>query len=227
MFTALNPGISRRRTTLLSVSIAFHGLLLVWLLSPPSPKFLAPSSVAVGVPGGSVTALYWPTHQAARNDSPSAALGPERQEARKRLTWNRPPKARKAELPEPSHARIEAEAQAPDSGSGNPTPPAGVPYGSQGSPFGDEVRPALPVAAYDPVVDPNELPGHIEGSIVVEITIDDKGNIVQKTVLQSLGPAIDNKVLAALENWHFRPATRNGVAIPSKQDVYYHFKPQA
>jgi hypothetical protein len=45
-------------------------------------------------------------------------------------------------------------------------------------------------------------------------------------VLQSLGAAIDNKVLAALENWHFRPATRNGVAIPSKQDVYYHFKPQ-
>jgi TonB family protein len=109
---------------------------------------------------------------------------------------------------------------------GNPSPPAGTPYGSQGSAFGDEVRPALPINAYEPVVDPNELPGHVEGSIVVEITIDDRGNIVQKTVLQSLGAAIDNKVLAALENWHFRPATRNGVAIPSKQDVYYHFKPQ-
>ena len=27
----------------------------------------------------------------------------------------------------------------------------------------------------------------------------------------------------ALDNWRFRPATRNGVAIASKQDVYYHF----
>jgi hypothetical protein len=30
-------------------------------------------------------------------------------------------------------------------------------------------------------------------------------------------------VLEALENWRFRPATRNGIAIPSKQDVFYHF----
>ena len=35
--------------------------------------------------------------------------------------------------------------------------------------------------------------------------------------------SIDGKVLEALENWRFRPATRNGVAIPSKQDVFYHF----
>jgi hypothetical protein len=45
-------------------------------------------------------------------------------------------------------------------------------------------------------------------------------------VVQSLGPAIDAKVLAALENWRFRPATRDGVPIPSKQDVVYHFKPR-
>jgi hypothetical protein len=44
--------------------------------------------------------------------------------------------------------------------------------------------------------------------------------------VQSLGPAIDEKVLAALENWHFHPATRDGVPTPSKQDVVYHFKPR-
>ena len=42
---------------------------------------------------------------------------------------------------------------------------------------------------------------------------------MQKIVLQSLGPAIDQKVLAALENWRFTPASKNGVPIPSKQDV--------
>jgi len=61
---------------------------------------------------------------------------------------------------------------------------------------------------------------------VIEITIDESGNIVNRVVVQSLGPAIDGKVLAALENWHFRPATRDGVPIPSKQDVVYHFKPR-
>ena len=36
-------------------------------------------------------------------------------------------------------------------------------------------------------------------------------------------PAVDAKVLAALEKWQFTPASKNGVPIPSKQDVYYHF----
>jgi hypothetical protein len=40
-----------------------------------------------------------------------------------------------------------------------------------------------------------------------------------------MDPAIDEKVLAALESWHFHPATRDGIPIPSKQDVHYHFKP--
>jgi TonB family protein len=226
-FVAVNAEVSGRRATSLSLSIAFHVLLLGWLLYPPSLKFLAPSSVAAGVRGGSVTTLYWPAHEKTANTSPGASQ-PQQHEARKPLVWKNQSsnKTRKAQEQKPSPATIEAESQSPDAGSGNPAPSAGVPYGSQGSAFGDEIRPALPVYAYDPVVDPNELPGHVEGSIVVEITIDDKGNIVQKTVLQSLGPAIDKRVLAALEIWHFRPATRNGVAIPSKQDVYYHFKPQ-
>jgi len=225
-FTPVNADISGRRTASLSLSLAFHGLLLGWLLYPPTLKVLAPSSVAAGVSGGSVTTLYWSTHEKTTNDLPGTARL-EHRGVRKRLIWKEQAfKIRRTQPPEPARGPTEAQSQSPGSSLGNPSPPAGTPYGSQGSAFGDEVRPALPINAYDPVVDPNELPGHVEGSIVVEITIDDRGNIVQKTVLQSLGAAIDNKVLAALENWHFRPATRNGVAIPSKQDVYYHFKPQ-
>jgi len=43
-------------------------------------------------------------------------------------------------------------------------------------------------------------------------------------VLQSLGPDIDTKCLAALDNWRFQPATRNGAPIPSKQDAIFPFK---
>jgi hypothetical protein len=39
-----------------------------------------------------------------------------------------------------------------------------------------------------------------------------------------MGPKLDEKFLAALENWHFQPATRNGVAIASKQDAIFHFR---
>jgi TonB family protein len=63
----------------------------------------------------------------------------------------------------------------------------------------------------------------IEGDVIVEVTIDEQGTIVQRVVLHSLGPAVDNRVLAALEKWQFTPASKNGIPIPSKQDVYYHF----
>jgi TonB family protein len=102
--------------------------------------------------------------------------------------------------------------------------PAGSPLGTvlDGPLTGEEVRPALPVVSPDPHVAADEL-GSLQGDVIVEVTIDEKGNIVQKVVVQSLAPAIDSKVLKALENWRFRPATRNGIAIASKQDVYYHF----
>jgi protein TonB len=101
---------------------------------------------------------------------------------------------------------------------------AGPRYGTlnRGPVSGDEIRPALPVATFDPVAYPWELPDS-EGNVVVEIVIDERGEIVAKTVLQSLGPKLDEKVLLALQNWRFQPATRNGSPIASKQDAIFHF----
>ncbi len=105
---------------------------------------------------------------------------------------------------------------------------AGLPYGTltRGQLYGDELRPALPIQTSDPVVFPWQLPT-TPGNEVIEITIDERGDIVKKTVLQSLGSDIDSKCLAALENWHFHPATRNGTPIPSKQDAIFPFKARA
>src|SRR5207244_12846753 len=87
-----------------------------------------------------------------------------------------------------------------------------------------DVRPALPIVSPDPRVEVADLPdGMRKGDEIIEITIDAQGNIVQEIVISSLSSTVDAKVLAALENWHFLPATRFGVPIPSKQDVHYHF----
>lgn len=119
-------------------------------------------------------------------------------------------------LPPPEAAESTATASS--------APPSGSVYGSSlvGSPIGQEVRPALRVKGSEPTVNPAEFAG-LEGNVVIEITIDDRGNVVEKNLLQSLSPGVDRKVLAALEDWHFLPATRDGVAISSKEDVYYHF----
>ena len=81
----------------------------------------------------------------------------------------------------------------------------------------------MPIATSDPVVYPWQLPDSA-GNEVIEITIDERGEITRKIVLQSLGAEIDNQCLTALESWHFRPATRNGAPIASKQDAIFPFK---
>jgi hypothetical protein len=42
-------------------------------------------------------------------------------------------------------------------------------------------------------------------------------------ILQSLQQDIDEKCLATLRNWRFRPASMDGIAISSRQDVHFHF----
>ena len=82
-------------------------------------------------------------------------------------------------------------------------------------------EPALPIVGPD--VPRSSLPAGIQGDVIVEITIDTQGNVAQTRVLQSLGPEVDDKVVATLHTWHFRPATTDGVANVSKQDVHFHF----
>jgi protein TonB len=90
---------------------------------------------------------------------------------------------------------------------------------------GDEVRPAIPLPGSftDPLVSRWELPAGVEGDIIVELTIDDQGVVVDEKLLQGIGHGIDERVIAALRGRRYRPATRNGIAIPSKQDFYRHF----
>jgi TonB family protein len=144
-----------------------------------------------------------------------------------KLVWKNTSRMPKLSMPPTALARAGEQDQAKTATLSNlgHGAPAGPSYGTlNGGPaLGDEIRIALPSATSDPMVYPWELPDS-EGKVVVEITIDERGEIVRKTVLQSLGPKIDEKVLAALENWHFHPATRNGVAIPSKQDAVFAFR---
>jgi len=215
----------------LAGSLALHGLLFAWLLHTPEPQLLTPSSVAIGRNGKVVARLYFPTpspDDSATTSSDSATEVYRHQRlGHEKLILKQNPVQAKLPLPPALLARSGAEDNAKTAtlsklGHGAP---AGLPYGTvPGGPvYGDEIRPALPIATSDPVVYPWQRP-ESEGKVVIEITIDERGEIVRKTVLQSLGSDIDNKCLAALENWHFQPATHNGSPIPSKQDAIFPFK---
>jgi TonB family protein len=231
MFTQINAGKLKSPPRALTASLALHALLLAWLLHTPEPRLLNPSSVALGRNGKLLTPIYFPTDSpdGSASSSPSHATEVYRRQrlGHEKLFLKQNAAQAKLPSPQPPLAPSTAEDKAKTATLSNlgHGAPAGLPYGSvPGGPvFGDEIRPALPVTTVDPVVYPWELPDS-EGNVVVEITIDERGEIVRKTVLHSMGPKLDEKFLAALENWHFQPAMRNGIAIPSKQDAIFHFR---
>jgi TonB family protein len=231
MFAQLNPETSRRQERVLAGSLVLHGLLFAWLLHAPEPQLLTPTSVAIGHNGKVVTRLYFPTQSPDDSSTSSSESATEvyrhpRLGHEKLILKQNSVRAKLSLPPAPISASTAEDnsktAMLSKLGHGAA---AGLPYGTlPGGPvYGDEIRPALPIATSDPVVYPWQRP-ESEGKVVIEITIDERGEIVRKTVLQSLGSAIDNKCLAALENWHFRPATQNGTPIPSKQDAIFPFK---
>lgn len=231
MFAQLNPATARRQRWLRMASLALHAALLAWLLHAPEPQLLNPFSVALGQNGKSVTRLYWPSKNPDDSDRSSSDAATQRYRhqrlSHEKLTYKASAEPPKLTAPPNTLARTNAEDDAKTqtlSAQGHGAQ-AGQTYGTLvGGPFyGNEIRPALPIATSDPVVYPWQLPNY-PGNEVIEITIDERGEIVRKTVLASLGPDIDAKCLAALENWRFHPATRNGAPISSKQDAIFPFK---
>jgi TonB family protein len=210
MFTPLYPVISRRQKMSLTISLALHFIFLGWFLHSPVPIFVAPSSVVRGQTGSSLTRIYF-----------GGKSGVSQEQPRTRFTWQQPQKKANSHHLEPPSTKFEVGNEVASNRPGGPA--AGSLYGSlsYGTLTGPEIRPALPVVSPDPVFG-SDVAG-IEGDVIIEITIDQQGTIVQKVVLQSLGPIVDDPVLAALGKWHFTPASKNGVPIPSKQDVHYHF----
>jgi len=230
MFTQLNPPAAARQRWLRLLSLAVHGFLLAWLLHTPEPKLLNAVSVVRGENGTSVTRLYWSSKNPDDSSHSSSDLATQRyrhERLGQKLIWKAPPQVSKLQAPQTPLARVEEEDKSKTqtlSALGHGAQ-AGQLYGTlnRGQLYGEEIRPALPIATSDPVVFPWQLPTSA-GNEIIEITIDERGEIVNKTVLQSLGPDIDTKCLAALENWHFHPATRNGSPIASKQDAIFPFR---
>jgi protein TonB len=207
--SAVFPPGQRRRSLALLFSAALHGVALVALWWRPA-IFVKPQLIAHGE-GGAATpianTLYLP-QDLAETSQPSLL--------------SHPVPVRKAQ-----NARLHKRSNVVEKETLADSTEAGSHEGSalDGPTEGEEIMPAIPLPGSfaDPKVSRWELPGGLQGDVIVEITIDDQGAVVQEKLLQGMGHGIDEKVIAALRDWRFRPATRNGIAIPSKHDVHFHF----
>jgi TonB family protein len=215
VFTILQPATSRLRSyRAVVVSVAAHlALLLAIVLHHPRVIELTPAWLAYGDGTHSYRVTYFPS--GGEDASTEAKLVLPRES---HASQPRPRSA--APKPAADHQQVPADAEAAERNSR-----AGSPLGTMidGPITGHEVHVSYPVVYPDPPVARAELPSDLQGDVIIEVTIDSQGNVVETRILQAIGHGIDEKIMATLRQWRYQPATLDGVPVASKHDVHFHF----
>jgi protein TonB len=204
--------VAGRRSWWMVLSLAIHAGVLVMGCWPVQPVFIRPVWLARGENGGATpasVALYLPTHIRSIRSAERPLLSLPAPSRQKQLVRARLHK--RSNVLEDEKPANQAE--------------AGSTFGTSidGATEGDEVKPGFAIRFTDPRVARSQMPSGMQGDVIVELSIDTEGNVIEAKLLQGLGHGIDEMVIATLRDWHFRPATRNGVAIPFKYDAHFHF----
>src|SRR5665213_1061305 len=70
----------------------------------------------------------------------------------------------------------------------------------------------------------SSLPHGTSSDVILDAVIDEHGKISDLKLMKGLGQPIDDIVIATVKQWSFAPATRNGVPIPSEQELHFHYE---
>jgi TonB family protein len=205
-----------RRHCAVGVSVAAHLTVLAMIVfHNPRVIDLSPAGLAYGDGTHTYKLIYLPpgVNDAPPADAAKLLFPPPANKPRPR-PQSQPPK------PAPEPPQVTTDAQAGDHNSH-----AGSPLGTMidGPITGHEVHVAYPIVFPDPPVARAELPRDLQGDVVIEVTIDSQGNVVETKIVQAIGHGIDEKIEATLRRWHYQPATLDGTPVASRHDVHFHF----
>jgi TonB family protein len=215
VFTGLQPTSSLfQRYRAVEVSVAAHlAILAVILLHAPKVIDASPEWLAFGNSAHTYKLVYFPP-DASDNTPPEIPKLQFPKKPNKPRPLLQKPKA----APEPQEFLADADA-------GDHNSHAGSPLGTliDGPITGHEVHVAYPVVYPDPPVDRADLPRDLVGDVVIEVTIDSEGKVVETKIVQAIGHGIDEKIEATLRRWRYQPATLDGTPVASRHDVHFHF----
>jgi TonB family protein len=82
---------------------------------------------------------------------------------------------------------------------------------------------AFQIAGQIPTISAAQLPPRFEQYVVVEVTINSHGQVADARVISGdVDSKIQDTLLSAIREFKYRPATREGVPIPSQCDIVIH-----
>ncbi|KUG25960.1 regulatory sensor-transducer, blar1/mecr1 family / tonb family protein [hydrocarbon metagenome] len=64
----------------------------------------------------------------------------------------------------------------------------------------------------------------LEGKLLLEVTIDESGNVVKSVVMESAGVDFDNAAIAAVKKTKFAPAEKGGKKVKASVVIPFQFK---
>ena len=117
--------------------------------------------------------------------------------------------------PTPSEAPLfPAEGEAPPVAPAAPPPPAPAPGEA-----GQAVEPAVLISRVDPTYPPQAVRAQAEGSVVLDVGIDEAGRVTDVQVVRGLSFGLSEAAAAAVRDWRYRPAQGPNGPIPSRKAV--------
>jgi TonB family protein len=128
----------------------------------------------------------------------------------------------------PLFARLASAQGAPDAGSSPKDASLGIPDASDAGPprmeAADSVTPPILRDRAEAPYPPDALREGIEGTVGLELTVDEHGNVAEARVTAPAGHGFDEAARSAVRKFTFEPARRSGVALRSAVQLGYEFR---
>ncbi len=84
--------------------------------------------------------------------------------------------------------------------------------------------PVASVSSPKPVYTAEARQLRVNGTVQIELWIDDKGQVVDATITKTLESGIDRNVFECVRRWKFSPASLNGAPVPSVLLIEFTFQ---
>jgi protein TonB len=89
---------------------------------------------------------------------------------------------------------------------------------------GGNVSAPIPIYKPEPPYSEQARKAKYQGTVVLWIVVDAQGNVTDAQVVKPLGMGLDENAVSTVKTWKFKPAMRNGSAVPVKVMVEVSFR---
>jgi TonB family protein len=90
--------------------------------------------------------------------------------------------------------------------------------------IGGGVSPPQVIFKVEPEYSEEARKAKFQGTVVLFVVVDEKGNPRDLKVIRPLGLGLDQKAIEAVEKWRFKPGMKDGRAVPVQATIEVNFR---